>query len=50
MGLTYEESRLDVFWYFPLEDGWSAGDCLVQCAVYDPLNSQLVGSLRSAAR
>jgi hypothetical protein len=50
VGLAYEESRLDVFWYFPLEDGWSEGDHLVQCAVYDPLNSELVGSLRSAAR
>jgi hypothetical protein len=50
VGLAWEESRLDIFWYFPLEDGWSEGDRLVQCAVYDPLDSELVGSLRSAAR
>ena len=50
VGLVYEESRLDIYWYFPLESGWDDGDRLVQCAVYDPLNSQLVGSLRGAAR
>lgn len=49
IGLAYEESRLDVFWYFPLEEGWSRGDHTVQCAVYDPLNSKLTGSLRGAA-
>ena len=49
VGLAYEESRLDVFWYFPLEEGWSDGDHVVQCAVYDPLNSELTGSLRGAA-
>ena len=50
VGMAYEESRLDVFWYFPLQDGWSSGDHVVQCAVYDPLDSKLVGSLRGAAR
>jgi hypothetical protein len=50
VGLVYEESRLDIYWYFPLESGWEDGDRLVQCAVYDPLDSQLVGSLRGAAR
>ena len=50
VGMVYEESRLDVFWYFPLEEGWAQGDHVVQCAVYDPLNSKLTGSLKGAAR
>lgn len=50
VGLAYEESRLDVYWYFPLPSGWDDGDRLIQCAIYDPLNSELVGSLRGAAR
>ena len=50
VGMAYEESRFDVFWYFPLEEGWAAGDHVIQCAVYDPLNSELTASLRGAAR
>jgi len=50
VGLAYEDSRLDIYWYVPLEEGWNQGDHLVQCAVYDPLDSQVVGSLRGASR
>ena len=50
VGMTYEESRFDVFWYFPLAEGWAQGDHVIQCAVYDPLNSELTTSLRGAAR
>jgi ribosomal protein L40E len=49
VGLAYEQSRLEVYWYFPVEDGWNRGDHVVQCAIYDPLKSQLTGSLRGAA-
>jgi hypothetical protein len=49
VGLAYEDSRLEVYWYYPLEDGWAEGDHLIQCAIYDPLNSEVVGSLRGAA-
>jgi hypothetical protein len=49
VGLDYQSSRLDVYWYFPLEEGWNQGDHVMQCAIYDPLDSQLVGSLRGAA-
>ena len=49
VGLAYEDSRLEVYWYYPLEDGWNEGDHLVQCAIYDPLESDIVGSLRGAA-
>ena len=50
VGLAYEESRLDIYWYFPLQSGWDDGDRLIQCAIYDPLNSELTGSLKNAAR
>jgi len=50
VGIAYDASKLDVYWYFPLQDGWDAGDRTIQCAVYDPLDSSLVGSLRGAAR
>lgn len=50
IGRSYEDSRLDVYWYVPLEEGWDQGDHLVQCAVYDPFDSELVGSLRDADR
>jgi len=49
VGLAYEASRLEVYWYFPLEDSWSQGDRLIQCAVFDPLDSQIVSSLRGVA-
>ena len=49
VGLAYEDSRLEVYWYYPLEDGWNEGDHLIQCAIYDPLESDIVGSLRGAA-
>ncbi|HLF09079.1 MAG TPA: septum formation family protein [Dehalococcoidia bacterium] len=50
IGLPYESSRLDIYWYVPVEEGWNQGDHEVQCAVYDPLDSQLIGSLRDAVR
>jgi hypothetical protein len=49
VGLAYEDSRLEVYWYYPLEDGWNDGDHLIQCAIYDPLESDIVASLRGAA-
>jgi len=49
VGVAYEASRLEVYWYFPVEGAWGDGDRLIQCAVYDPLDSQIVGSLRGAA-
>ena len=49
VGMQYESSRLEVFWYFPPEDGWKDGDRMIQCAIYDPLDSELDGSVRGAA-
>jgi hypothetical protein len=49
VGMAYEQSRLEVYWYFPVEAGWDQGDHTIQCAIYDPDDSEIVGSLRGAA-
>lgn len=50
VGRAYEDSRLDLYWYVPVEGSWDQGDRSIQCAVFDPLDSQIVGSLRGADR
>jgi hypothetical protein len=50
VGRAYEASHLDIYWFAPVEEGWGNGDRLIQCAVYDPLSSQITGSLRGADR
>lgn len=43
------ESRLDIFWMVPNEDGWAAGFRSVHCSVYDPINPRLTRSLRGSS-
>jgi hypothetical protein len=50
IGVPYEESELDIFYLVPTRDSWSDGDHEVSCAVYDPLQEELTGSLRGANR
>ena len=50
VGRSYQASRLDVFHFFPVEEGWNAGDRAIQCAVFDPDVAELTGSLRNADR
>jgi Septum formation/Short C-terminal domain len=50
IGLAYQASALQIFYWTPTTDGWNRGDRAVQCAVFDPLDTALVGSLRGAAR
>ncbi len=50
VGLDYERSTLDLAWFFPTSGGWGQGDRMIQCAVYDPEQDQVTGSLRGAAR
>jgi hypothetical protein len=50
VGKAYEESELDVFWFYPQNDAWDNGDRLVQCAVYHPRIHRLTESLRGSAR
>jgi hypothetical protein len=50
VGLGYFDSELDIYWLSPLEETWYDGDRSIQCAIYDPDNSQLTGSLKASAR
>lgn len=50
IGLAYEQSRYDIGWFQPTRDGWDQGDRSVQCAVVDPDDAELTGSLRGSAR
>jgi len=50
VGLAYEESVLDYFPMYPLEDGWnSAGDREVLCLVVD-LDGGVTGTMQASAR
>jgi hypothetical protein len=49
VGLSYEESVLDVFYLSPTEESWLAGDHAVTCSVYDP-GEDVTGSLRGVER
>lgn len=50
VGLSYEESALDIFPLIPGFEGWNAGDHAVQCALFDPIDEALTESMRDAAR
>ena len=50
VGISYRESQLDIYWLTPTEPGWAAGDREMQCAVFDPINDELTGSMRGSAR
>lgn len=47
VGLTWEESALDISWFTPTEGSWSDGDHLIQCIVLDPAGPT-TGSLEGA--
>ena len=48
VGRAYEASRLDIAWFQPTRDGWEDGDRSMQCAVYDPTDTELVVALRDS--
>lgn len=50
IGRSYDQSHLDLSWYYPTTDGWGRGDHVIQCAVDDPLDSALTASLKGANR
>jgi hypothetical protein len=50
VGRTYDQSGLEISWYYPTKDGWGRGDHVIQCAASDPLDSQLTASLKGADR
>ena len=50
VGRDYQASELDFVPFTPTEEGWDAGDRVVQCAVVDPSDAELTDSLRDASR
>ena len=50
VGTAFEDSVLDIYWLYPLEDGWNSGDRSVQCAAYHPNDEQLTGSVKASAQ
>jgi hypothetical protein len=50
VGLSYEQSSLDIFPLIPGFGGWNAGDHSVQCSLYDPIDEDLEQSMRDSGR
>ena len=50
VGVTYQNSTLEVLYFTPTSDAWGHGDRSVQCAAYDPAQATLTGSLKGARR
>ncbi len=50
VGLSYEQSDLDLFPITPTAESWAEGDRVVYCALYALDLSKLTGSMRGAAR
>ena len=49
VGITYEESRLDFGYLYPLRDGWEQdGDHEVTCYLYDLEFAKLTGSMKGS--
>ncbi|QNG17518.1 hypothetical protein G4H71_07000 [Rhodococcus triatomae] len=49
VGISYDDSTLDLFYLYPTEDSWEDGDRIVSCLITDPAGPTS-GSLRGAAR
>jgi hypothetical protein len=50
VGLSYQESALDVFPITPTEGSWDSGDREIICALYNLDFSKLTDSMQGAAR
>ena len=50
VGVPYANSTLEVFYWHPESAGWSKGDRAIQCAVFDPKDDALVGTLKGSKR
>jgi hypothetical protein len=50
VGVDYQVSLLELDWFSPTDAGWSHGDRTVQCAIFDPSQDQVTGSLKGVAR
>ncbi len=49
VGMDYQESVLEVFYYYPTEDAWDV-DRGVVCIIIDPSGEPITGSLQGANR
>jgi len=50
VGITIDQSTLDIAWVVPSSDAWDHGDRTVICSVYDPANNKLTSSLKGSRR
>jgi hypothetical protein len=50
VGRPYEESELDIQYYYPLERNWLAGDRAVSCSALGPQGADLEGSVKGSRR
>lgn len=50
VGVSYEESQLDVYWLTPTAEAWAAGGRQLQCAVFHPTNDELTESMQGSGR
>ena len=48
VGKAYDASDLDIFWFYPTDDAWRAGDRSVQCAAFHPRVHRLTESLKGS--
>ena len=48
VGKVYEESELDIYWFFPNGEGWADGDRSIQCAAFHPRIHRLTESIRGS--
>jgi len=50
VGMAYGDSKLEIVWFSPLQEGWNQGDRGIQCTVYDPHDALLKVSLKGSKR
>lgn len=48
VGVAYPDTPLDIYWLVPNKNGWSMGQRYMHCAVFDPDNPRLTGTLKGA--
>lgn len=48
VGKAYLESELDIYWFYPVSDGWAEGDRSVQCAAFHPRVHRLTESVKGS--
>lgn len=50
VGISYDESELEIFPFVPSAESWEQGDREIVCAVYLPDEQKLTGTVRDAER